>query len=93
MPDLQRIGGLSEFRRASALASAHHVPVSTHIFTEQSICLAAADSNCLSVEHMPWFTRLFNEDMEIVNGELTVPQRPGIGFTFDQDAIKHFRVD
>ena len=42
---------------------------------------------------MPWFTRLFNEDMEIVNGELTVPQRPGIGFTFDQDAIKHFRVD
>ena len=33
MPDLQRIGGLSEMRRACALAAAHDVPVSTHLFT------------------------------------------------------------
>ena len=92
MPDLQRIGGLSEFRRAVALAACHDVPVSTHMFTEQSISIAASEPNCVSVEHMPWFCPLFNEPMEITEGYLCVPERPGIGFTFDQSAITHFKL-
>ena len=92
MPDLQRIGGLSEFRRVAAIASVYHVPVSSHIFTEQSICIAASEVNCISVEHMPWFSPLFSESIEIKEGYITVPDRPGIGFTFDHDAIDHFRI-
>ena len=45
MPDLQRIGGLSEMRRVAALASAYEIPVSTHIFTEQSLSIAGSASN------------------------------------------------
>lgn len=82
MPDLQRIGGLSEMLRTATLASAHHLNISTHIFTEHSLCIAGAVSNCISVEHMPWFTELFNETLEMVDGELLIPMRPGTGFTF-----------
>jgi L-alanine-DL-glutamate epimerase-like enolase superfamily enzyme len=92
MPDLQRVGGFSEFRRSAALASAYHIPVSTHIFTEQSICVAAAESNCISVEHMPWFSPLFNESLEINDGFLKVPDRPGIGFTFNESAIERYKL-
>ena len=92
MPDLQRIGGLSEMRRAAAIASVYHVPISTHIFTEQSICVAAAEPNCLSVEHMPWFAELFNESMEIHEGYIQVPQRPGTGFTFNRETIDRYRI-
>jgi L-alanine-DL-glutamate epimerase-like enolase superfamily enzyme len=92
MPDLQRIGGLSEFRRAAAIASVYHIPVSSHIFTEQSICIAASEVNCISVEHMPWFSRLFNEPIEIEDGYIAVPDRPGLGFTFNHDAIAKFLI-
>lgn len=87
MPDLQRIGGFSEFRRASEAAGAAGVPVSSHFFTEQSLCLAASIDNCISVEHCDWFSPLFNEPMEMVNGEVLVPNRPGHGFTFNEDII------
>ena len=92
MPDLQRVGGLSEFRRTAAIASTYHVPVSSHIFSEQSICIAASEVNCISVEHMPWFSSLFNEEMDIKDGMINVPDRPGIGFTFNHDFIKHHQM-
>ena len=92
MPDLQRIGGLSEMRKVAHLASAHHMDISTHIFTEQSLCIAGSASNCISVEHMPWFSSLFNEEIELKNGELLIPQRAGTGFTFDRKAIEHYAL-
>jgi len=87
MPDLQRIGGLSEFRKAAALASAYHVPVSTHIFTEQSLSIAGSTANCISVEHVSWFTPLFRESMQIEEGNILMPEEPGLGFTFDYNFI------
>jgi len=81
MPDLQRIGGFSEFRKASALAAGWNTPVSSHFFTEHSLCLAGSLHNCISVEHCDWFAPLFNESMTLVDGQLEVPDRPGHGFT------------
>ncbi|MGI9311562.1 MAG: mandelate racemase/muconate lactonizing enzyme family protein [bacterium] len=92
MPDLQRIGGLSEMLRAASLASAHHLAVSTHMFTEHSLCIAGAAANCISVEHMPWFAELFNEELELINGELKIPRRPGTGFTFNHQQLKKYRL-
>jgi len=91
MPDLQRIGGFSEFRRASAAASAVNLPVSSHFFTEQSLCLAGSIDNCISVEHCDWFSPLFQESMELVDGHLQVPDRPGHGFTFDEAAVARYQ--
>ena len=92
MPDLQRIGGLSEMRRACALAAAYDIPVSTHLFTEHSLCIAGAEPNCVSVEHMPWVAALFNESMEIRDGMIDIPDRPGTGFSFNSEAIRRFEL-
>jgi len=89
MPDLQRIGGLSEMRKVAHLAEAYNLPFSTHIFTEQSLCIAGSAENCISVEHMPWYAELFNEKIEVIEGHIRIPERPGIGFTFNESAIKH----
>ena len=87
MPDLQRIGGLSEFRRTAALASAYNVPISTHIFTEQSLSIAGSAANCISVEHVSWFSPLYQEQVQIKGGEIEIPTGHGLGFTFDEDFI------
>jgi L-alanine-DL-glutamate epimerase-like enolase superfamily enzyme len=92
MPDLQRIGGLSEMMRVAALASANNLPISTHIFTEQSLCIAGSAANCISVEHMPWFAPLFNEGIELDQGEIVIPARPGLGFSFNRDAVTEFSL-
>ncbi|MCV9999248.1 mandelate racemase/muconate lactonizing enzyme family protein [Pararhizobium sp. YC-54] len=92
MPDLQRIGGLTEMRRVAALAEAHSLPISTHIFTEHSLCIAGSAANCISVEHMPWYAPLFREQIEIIDGDITIPHRSGTGFTFDEAAVEKFAI-
>ena len=88
MPDLQRIGGLTEMRRVAALAHAHNLPISTHFFTHESLSIGGSAANCISVEHIDWFAPLFNEPVEISKGEILIPQRPGTGFSFRADLAK-----
>ncbi len=92
MPDLQRIGGYGEFRKTAALAAEHGIPVSPHIFSEQSLAVAGGCENVNYLEHMPWFAPLYNERMELSDGMIAMPERPGIGFTFDPEALERYRV-
>lgn len=92
MPDLQRIGGLTELRRVANLASSFDVPISTHIFSEQSLSIAGSAINCIYLEHMPWFENLYRESMHLVDGRMAMPQGDGLGFTFDPDAVDRLRI-
>jgi L-alanine-DL-glutamate epimerase-like enolase superfamily enzyme len=92
MPDLARVGGVSEFVKVAHMADALDLPISSHIFTEQSLTVMAALGNATYLEHMPWFAPLFREELEMRDGEVVVPERPGIGFTFDWDAIERWRI-
>lgn len=92
MPDLQRIGGFTEFRRAAALCSAYNTPISAHLFTEHSLCLAGSIPGMMSVEHFDWLHDLFNEQPELADGHLMIPNRPGHGFTFNEDAVTRFSL-
>ena len=92
MPDLERVGGVSEWLKVAHMAAAKDIPVSPHIFTEHSLQLCAAVSNVNYAEHMPWFTGLFKEKMELVDGEIIIPNRPGMSFSFDPDAVERFTI-
>jgi L-alanine-DL-glutamate epimerase-like enolase superfamily enzyme len=89
MPDLQRVGGVSEFMRVGHMAESHDVPVSSHLFPETSIQVLGALANAIYLEYMPWFSRLYNEALVFEDGDALVPERPGWGFTFNQDYIAH----
>lgn len=92
MPDLGRVGGVSEFVKVAHMADAVDIPVSSHIYTEQSLGLVAALGNATYLEHMPWFGSLFRERLELRDGMVVVPERPGFGFTFDPDAVERYRL-
>jgi L-alanine-DL-glutamate epimerase-like enolase superfamily enzyme len=89
MPDLQRVGGVSEFMRVGQMAAAAGLAISSHLFSEASIQLLAALPNARSLEYMPWFERLYRERLEFDRGDMLVPNRPGWGFTFDRDYVAH----
>ena len=85
MPDLQRMGGPTEF----ILAAAFDVKLSSHLFSEMSLCLLAAAPNAYILEHMPWFEPIYAERIELDGeGHAIVPDRPGWGFSFDPDAVR-----
>ena len=92
MPDLMRVGGVTEFVKVAHLAAAHELPVSSHVFSEQSLSLMAALPNATYLEHMPWFESLYREKMDFADGKAVVPERPGFGFTFDLDGIEGKRI-
>ncbi|HJM93863.1 MAG: mandelate racemase/muconate lactonizing enzyme family protein [Alphaproteobacteria bacterium] len=92
MPDLERVGGITEFVKVAHMADAFDIPVSPHVYTEQSLQLCGALNNIEYSEMMPWFAPLYNEATELEDGDLLIPDRPGLGFTFNADAIARYHV-
>jgi L-alanine-DL-glutamate epimerase-like enolase superfamily enzyme len=92
MPDLERVGGITEFVKVAHMADAFDIPISPHLYSEQSLQLCGALNNVNYSEMMPWFAALYHESMELVDGDMLIPDRPGLGFTFNPDAVGGMRV-
>lgn len=93
MPDLERVGGVTGFMRTIALAEAWNLPICSHLFPEASLHLIAAAPTACFLEHMPWGKTLFQEEMPLVDGKVAIPNRPGIGFSWDETAVRRYLVD
>ena len=50
--------------------------------------LAAAYPREPWVEHFEWLDPLFNERLEIDDGRMIVPDRPGLGFTLSEQCAR-----
>jgi len=92
MPDLQRVGGVTEFLRVSHMADAFDIPVSSHLFPEMSIQLLAALGNATYLEHMPWFAPLYDGELVVQDGFVAVPQGPGWGLALSDAAMARYSV-
>jgi L-alanine-DL-glutamate epimerase-like enolase superfamily enzyme len=42
---------------------------------------------------MPWFSELYNEQIEFLDGRAIIPDRPGWGFSFNGKALKSYAID
>jgi L-alanine-DL-glutamate epimerase-like enolase superfamily enzyme len=93
MPDAQRAGGISGWRDCAALAHAWNLPITAHLLPEISIHLVSAAPTALFLEHVSWAAPLFNEELELSGGMATVPDRPGLGFTWNEAAIARVLAD
>jgi L-alanine-DL-glutamate epimerase-like enolase superfamily enzyme len=92
MPDLQRMGGVTEFLKAAALCEAFHTPVASHLFPEVSCHLIAAAPNGLMLEHITWWEALFEEPLQLADGAVLLPQQPGIGLRLNREALVRCRL-
>ena len=92
MPDLERIGGVTGWLRAAALAAAHRIEMSSHLFPEASAHLLAATPTCHFLEYVDWADKIVEEPLQIVDGFAVVPQRPGTGITWNRSAVDKYRL-
>ena len=91
-------GGISEWRRIAATAASYGVTVSPHWFHDLHVHLVAATPNARFVEFFPDdqvlnFRRLIDTQLQHERGYLRLPQTPGLGFRFAEDAVSRYALD
>jgi mandelate racemase len=92
MPDLERIGGVTGWQRAALLAAERKLPMSSHLFPETSAHLLAVTPTCHYLEYVDWADAILEQPLEIVGGEAVIPDRSGNGMTWNEDAVKRYRM-
>ena len=95
-PDIQKCGGLLELRKIAALADAYDIPVAPHnisspVGTMGSVHACATVPNTFALEwharEVEWWDDMHTGDALIEDGEIPVPETPGIGIELDPDIV------
>jgi mandelate racemase len=92
MPDLERIGGVTGWRGAAALAAERNVKMSSHLYPEFSAHLLAATPTRHLLEYVDWADKVLQEPLKIVDGHAVIPDRAGSGMVWDRKAAEKYRV-
>ena len=98
-PDISTSGGILETHKIGNMAMEHGVPMAMHyaglpIGAMATVHCAAATENFLACENhsldVPWWEDLVEGiEKPIINkGFITVPDKPGLGVTLNDDAMK-----
>jgi mandelate racemase len=93
MPDLDRIGGVTGWQEAAALADVAGIPLSSHLYPEVSVHLLTASPTAHWLEYVDWANPVLTEPLSIVDGHATAPDRPGNGVAWDPEVVSAYRVD
>ncbi|HEX3097031.1 MAG TPA: enolase C-terminal domain-like protein [Usitatibacter sp.] len=92
MPDLERIGGVTGWQRAAALAAARGIEMSTHLFPEVSSQLLAVTPTAHWLEYVDWAAPILAEPLRIVDGMAIPSERPGNGLAWNDEAVARYRM-
>ena len=92
MPDLERIGGVTGWQQAAALAAKRRIRMSSHLYPEASAHLLAVTPTAHFLEYVDWADKVVQDPLRIVDGEAVIPDRPGSGIVWDQAAVERYRV-
>ena len=92
MPDAQRIGGVSGWLRAAALAQGAGAEMSSHLFPELSCHLLAATPTCHWLEFVDWANPVLEQPAELKDGHVIIPSQPGSGIAWDEKAVARYAL-
>jgi mandelate racemase len=83
MPDLNRIGGVTGWLRAAALAADAAMPMSSHLLPEASVHLMAVTPTAHWLEYVDWADAVLAAPMQISDGLAHPLPGPGTGIVWD----------
>jgi mandelate racemase len=88
MPDVMKIGGVTGWLRASALAQARGIPVSSHLWPEISAQLLCVTPTAHWLEYADWWNPILSEPLQIQDGMADIAGAPGTGVSWDEKAVE-----
>ena len=93
MADAMKIGGVTGWLRAAALAEAAGLPLSSHLFPEISTHLLAVAPTSHWLEYVDWANPILEEPLKVEDGHALAPDTPGIGISWDEEAVRRYLVE
>src|SRR5271156_5341947 len=92
MPDLMRIGGVTGFLRSAAIAGAAGIPISTHFYPEVGAHVMRVAESPHFLEWLDWSYPVLQRHFEIRDGQVHVPEAPGVGIEWDEKVVAASQV-
>ena len=93
MADAMKIGGVTGWLRAAALAESAGLQLSSHLFPEISTHLLAVAPTSHWLEYVDWANPILEEPLRVEEGHASVSDAPGIGMNWDEEAIRRYSVE
>lgn len=90
MPDFMRMGGVTGWIRAAAIAGAAGIPMSTHLYPEVAAHVMRVTETAHWLEWQDWADPILQNPYPIVDGMLQIPNVPGIGLEWNEDAVDRY---
>jgi mandelate racemase len=88
MPDFMRIGGVTGWLNAAAIAGTAGVPVSTHLYPEIAAHVMRVTETAHWLEWQDWADPILERPYAITDGRLQIPDVPGVGLEWNEGAVK-----
>lgn len=92
MPDLMRMGGVTEWMKATRICEGFGVPVTPHLFMEHSSHLACAAPNAVWQEYQPWWQPIMEKPITVRDGFIELSEEPGFGIHLSPSAVAEYRI-
>ena len=92
MPDVMKIGGVTGWLRAAAIAQARGIRVSNHLWPEISAQLLCVTPTAHWLEYADWWNPILAEPLAVENGMASVDEALGTGVEWNEQAIERFLV-
>ncbi|MGH9904375.1 MAG: enolase C-terminal domain-like protein, partial [Pyrinomonadaceae bacterium] len=93
MPDLMRIGGVTGWLRAAAIADAVGMDMSSLLYPEISSHLMRDTPTAHWLELQDWAHPILAEPFKVVEGHIRIRDVPGNGLEWNEDAVSRYRFD
>ncbi|WP_417516207.1 enolase C-terminal domain-like protein [Minwuia sp.] len=92
MPDVAKIGGITNWMNAAEQCAGAGIRLSTHLFPEVSIHMMSASPTAHWLEYVDWAAPFLAAPLEVHKGKATPPDTPGTGIDWDEDAIAKYAI-
>lgn len=92
MPDVMKIGGVTGWLRAAALAQTKGIRLSNHLWPEISAQLLCATPTAHWLEYADWWNPVLLEPLHIENGMAVLSEVSGTGVDWNEEAVAKFSV-
>ena len=91
------MGGITEIKKVAALAEAHDLPISPHGNQDIGVHVVAGVPNGLTVEYYrastdPMYDKWCMEPLQVDDGVVHPPDRPGLGIELNDEVLSELRV-
>ena len=87
MPEVMKIGGVTGWRAAAALAEVHSIRMSNHLWPEVSAQLLSTTPMAHWLEYSDWWNPILEEPLVVEHGLALGGDGPGSGLSWNEKAV------